>query len=200
MSSDIGQPIYKLGVATNASGSVVPWQHRNVYERSTRNGVPVVVIGKTSDHVGMIQGLLDSMTEPLWVMYALLVPRGLGGEAAGRYSSNHAIPKDLVRDFFNANYDFFETDARHQIWVSSDPHRSEMLVWDQRDRIFAYGPVDDFEATCRYSGLTAGPVEFPPGLTPSYGAVFDADERRIISGQDLAWSWTKSPLQPTDLE
>jgi transposase len=211
VSSHITEPLYKLGMVTKLPPAAVtsseqdpgrfvmaPWQHRNVYERSVREGVPVLVIGKATGHIGLIQGLLDAIVGPLWLMYELVVPHGLGGEAAGRYASNHVVPIDVVRDLLNANYDFFETDARHQIWVTSDPHRSEMLVWDRRDRIFAYGPIEEYEAICRDYGLSEGNVEIPPGLTPNYHAAFDADERRLVAGQDLAWSWTKSPLQPGD--
>jgi len=178
----------------------MPWAHLNHYARSTREGIPVLEIGKAFDHIGLIQALLDDVPGPIWIMYMLLLPHAFGPEAAGRYASDRPVPTDAVRDFLNSNYDFFEGDARHRLWFMSDPNRACSIVWDQRNRIFASGPLDEFEASCPNFDLTPGEIVVPEGLTPGIDARFDNDELHIASGAGLSWSWTQTPLQPADYD
>ena len=202
---------YKLGIITNLpEGPVRPlnwnprdaieaqWQHGNVYERTTAGPKPVLVAGVRTGHLRLLRTLMEAWEPPFWILYVLTVPRALGDTGAGRYASDSPVPSGAVEHLISTYGEFLEHDARHQLWITADSDRSSPLVYDQRNRIYAYGPLDHHAAICCGAGLSEGPVVIPPGLVRHYHAEFDANEVRIVRGDRLAWSWRKSPLQAMD--
>ena len=203
--------LYKLGIITNLpEGPVTPmnwnprdaieaqWQHANVFERTTAGPNPVLVAGVRTGHLRLLRTLMEAWEPPFWILYILTVPRALGDTGAGRYASDRPVPSAAVEQLISTYGEFLEHDARHQLWITADSDRSSPLVYDQRNRIYAYGPLDHHAAICSGAGLSEGPVVIPPGLVRHYHAEFDANEVGIVRGDRLAWSWRKSPLQTMD--
>src|SRR5207244_5207041 len=119
-----------------------PWHHANVFERTSSGQKPVLIAGAKTYHLRLLRSLMNAWEPPFWILYVLSVPRALGDRGAGRYASDMPLSVDAVEHLFSTYGEFLEHDARHQLWITPDSERSSPLVYDQRNRIFAYGPVD----------------------------------------------------------
>jgi hypothetical protein len=127
----------------------------------------------------------------LHLLFVLHTPRGVG--EPGRYESP-LLEASEVRTFLARFGPYLAGDGRHELWAYS-PSQGAQVVWDRHDRLFGYGPVDDFATTLRALGYSTG--EEPAIPVPHehhYHAAFDADAAAL-----LAWcDWHRKPLQPVD--
>jgi len=70
-----------------------------------------------------------------------------------------------------------------------------LLVYDNHDVIYAYGPLAEFEDILRSNGLTqCEAVSFPAPHTHRYNVEFDQQARDIMKH----WEWIRFPLQESD--
>jgi hypothetical protein len=60
--------------------------------------------------------------------------------------------------------------------------------------LFAYGPLEKFEAVFRELGFDQGELEVPHPHQHHYRREFDEDADALLEGFD----WKKSPLRPED--
>ena len=190
--------LYKLGIITDLPEEPVTplnwnprdaieaqWQHANVYERTTAGPKPVLVAGVRTGHLRLLRTLMEAWEPPFWILYVLTVPRALGDTGAGRYASDSPVPSGAVEHLISTYGEFLEHDARHQLWITADSDRSSPLVYDQRNRIYAYGPLEHHAAICSAAGLSEGPVVIPPGLVRHYHDEFDTT--RSASSEGTGW-------------
>lgn len=152
-----------------------------------------LVIGPSRGHVGLLINLSAELRgQPWYVLYVLLVPR-LQKRQPGRYQSppfdSHAELAKFLRSFRG----FFEGDGRHHLWVGSSANDG-LLVYDQHDVIFAYGPIERFRAVLDGLGYRCSKFWFPAPHTHSYFPENDEEEDRLMSKVD----WTYFPLRPGD--
>ncbi len=132
------------------------------------------------------------MREPFGLLYVLLIPRA-GGES-GRYQSPTPINSAELEDFLWQYQDLLEKDARQHLWITSVDD-SSLLVFDNHDVIYAYGPLAGFEGVLRSNGLTrCETVCFPVPHMHKYNAEFDQLAREIMKH----WEWIRFPLQESD--
>ena len=168
-----------------------PHLYSNVYVREKTSGPGRLKIAVSEGGACTMLQLAKVINEPFSVLYVLLVPRG--GSDEGRYQSPW-MNRNELSDLFESFGDFFDQDARHHLWLFSDPDRAT-LVYDQHNVIFAYGPIEDYVRVldaCGYS--EAHELPFPVPHTHQYHAEFDDQERRLISLP----GWTHSPLRQGD--
>jgi len=133
------------------------------------------------------------MNEPYGLLYVLHTPRG-GAAEAGRYQSPEPITRDQLFLFLEQFGSLLEGDGRHHFWVSA-VDRSSLLVYDNHDVLYAYGPLDNFEAILREKGLTeVQEVSFPVPHAHHYNAGFDG----MVDDLMNYWVWKRFPLQESD--
>jgi len=95
--------------------------------------------------------------------------------------------------FISEFADYFETDARQDLWIYSQEEQG-LLVYERHDLIYGYGPVEEFRDRLHSRGFVERTVEIPAPHSHNYHAEFDDSEKRLRTYFD----WMKSPLRPDD--
>jgi hypothetical protein len=149
-----------------------------------------LVAGLPWEKGNAFSALVQSLAEPLLLLYVLHTPRG---EAEpGRYQSPDLTQAE-VQNFLKRFSGYLQADARFDLWVYS-PDEKATLVWDRHNMIHGYGPLSRFEDTLRSHGFEPG---HPAVSTPHihhYRSEFDTDAVAVIK----AFSWKRTPLRPED--
>jgi len=130
------------------------------------------------------------LTAPYWILYVLHTPRG---EAeAGRYQSQDLNAAEFCR-FLHTYRKFLSTDSRFDIWAHS-PKDNATVVWDRHNRLYAYGPIDQFAEALEELNYSVGGVPPIPAHEHNYHPENDADARALMDAMD----WYMSPLRAED--
>jgi hypothetical protein len=132
------------------------------------------------------------LIEPFGVLYVLLLSRKRVAEP-GRYQSPVPLDRLVMESFFETFREFFEGDGRHHVWVTSLADEST-IVYHHHNVLYAYGPLDRFEALADAHDLRRGEVRYPMPHMHSYLPDFDNEETRILE----YWQWKRFPLQADD--
>lgn len=185
--------LYKFGFLTPANEDL-PFKYSNTWAiEKTTPGTERLVIAPSSDHVRLISELTRLMRPPFWVLYVLLVPR-TDRNRPGRYQSPRPLSVNQLADFLSRFREYFEHDARHHIWIS-EASGSSLLVYDNHNVIYAYGPLEGYLQQLRLKGFEeASEVVFPKPHSHHYNPEYDKDETDIIN----YLPWTLSPLKEPD--
>ncbi|HKR61799.1 MAG TPA: hypothetical protein VJS64_19085 [Pyrinomonadaceae bacterium] len=169
----------------------VPHTYSNTWQTEKTTGPERLVIAPASNQIELMIQLAQVMPEPFGILYVLLVSRT--DNEPGRYQSLNPIPRTEMELFMRGFKEYFESDGRHHIWLSSVPD-SSLLVYDQHNVIFAYGPLKQFEQILRNQGLERGDVRFPDPHAHNYNPECEQEEQRLLG----YWDWLKSPIMPGD--
>jgi hypothetical protein len=140
-----------------ALGDDTPFRHRKSWEREPTRRRERLRIGGGDDPVELLVALAQLLVEPLYVLAVINVP--FAGNGA-KYESQ-ALTHAGVGSFFDDFGTLFSDDGRADAWVGS-MHDEGLIVLDENDLLYAYGPLDEFERMLRDRGFT---VEWP--LLPS---------------------------------
>jgi hypothetical protein len=152
-----------------------------------------LVIGSSRDQVDLLTELSTQLNgHPWFALYVLLVPR-LGKREPGRYQSPPFDTHAELSTFLSSFRSFIEGDGRHHLWVGSAANDG-LLVYDQHNVIFAYGPLDPFKAILDSQGFRQRDFWFPSPHVHNYLPANDAEEDRLMS--ELEWHY--SPLREGD--
>jgi hypothetical protein len=174
-------------------GEHVPHDYGNVFFEQPCGPSTRLVIGPSNDHVGLMTELATRLIgKPWFVLYVLLVPRQ-GNREAGRYQSQPFDTHAELAGFLASFRSYFEGDGRHHVWVGSGANDG-VLVYDQHNVIFAYGPLDDFKSILASRGFRESPFWFPSPHAHAYLPENDAEEERLMAEAE----WKYSPLRPGD--
>jgi hypothetical protein len=179
--------LYRLG--RHADGESMHFSHPPSYR--VGDDRHRVVAGVPGSDFAVFAQLVACLEPPVVLLFVLHTPRGVG--EPGRYQSPDLEPAQL-HDFFARFGNYLARDGRHDVWAYSPATRAQ-VIWDRHDRVFAYGPIDDFVRALHALGFAAGeePV-IPSPHTHHYDAAFDADAAAL-----LAWcDWYRTPLRPED--
>ena len=106
--------------------------------------------------------------------------------------------REEMERFFGTFRALFEGDGRADVWAASVdengvPHGQ--IIYDRHEIIFAYGPLDLYEATLRSNGLVQTseiPTSFPHWH--HYRPEFDRDVTSLLE----YWEWKICPLHEDD--
>lgn len=182
---------YKFG-HLNASGDEAPFRYSNCWAVEKTTGPSRLVIAPAARYVELMIRLTAAMKGPFGLLYVLLVPRA-GGES-GRYQSPAPVSSAELETFLWQFQDLFERDARHHLWIGSSDN-SSLLVYDNHDVIYAYGPLAEFESILRSNGLTqCETVSFPVPHMHKYNEELDQQAKELMKH----WEWIRFPLQESD--
>jgi hypothetical protein len=157
-----------------ALGEEVPFVHPAVWMREATNGPERLRVGGGDHSTRTLLALAGELPEPLFVLVVMRVPRA--GEE-GRWESE-AMMHTEVAVFVDEFRDLFEKDARADLWVGTTTNQG-LVVLDEHDLIYAYGPLDRFEGVLRSDGYVAGEPRAPDPHEHHYNVEFDDLEMRI---------------------
>ena len=183
--------LYKFGTA---SPQEVVWMPGKVFARDERGGLPHLRIAVEGQQVRLIEALMDSMPEPFWLLYVLVVPRGEG--QAGRYQASEPLTREQVRSFLERFRNLIELDGRHNVWLKSDSGPA-LLVLDRHNLVYAYDLGDNSVETLQQMGwveVDRAAIALPDPHAHHYHAMFDDEARDILA--TMQWNWT--PLREQD--
>ncbi len=165
-----------------ALGGKEPYRHPAVWLREPTDERERLRIGAGMGTIALLEALAGVLREPLFLLVVMRVPRV--AEEAGRWESVALTKAELAR--FAARYgELFEDDARAQLWVG-EIDGVGMLVLDEHDLIYAYGPLHRFEQVLRERGYTTGDPRVPEPHEHHYNHQFDALEGELR--RDWAWN------------
>ena len=177
-----GEPLYQP----------VPYAYPGLWDVEPTTGPSRMLLAPASAHVDLVLDLTRQLPGPFGVLYVLLLSR-LGSSAPGRYQGPVPLDRPVMESFLERFRDFFEGDGRHHVWVTSLGDDST-VVYDNHNVVYAYGPLERYEAVARAHGLRRGPVRFPVPHMHSYVPRFDGQEDEVLR----YWEWKHFPLQPQD--
>ena len=131
----------------------------------------VLSLWMQSQQVGWTAGLIAAHV--LYVLYSI------------------ALTHPELERFTDRYGELFEEDARAQLWVG-EIDGVGMLVLDEHDLIYAYGPLHRFEQVLRERGYTSGDPQVPNPHEHRYSQQYDQLE------QDLRRLWAWNQILPLD--
>jgi hypothetical protein len=142
------------------SDEFIPHEYGDEYFEQPCGDRHRLVVGPSGDHVDLLIELAGELQgSPWFVLYVLLVPRQ-GNRQQGRYQSEPFESMAALASFLQSFRAFFEGDGRHHVWVGSGANDG-LLVYDQHNVIFAYGPLDRFKAVLHARGFRESEFWFP---------------------------------------
>jgi hypothetical protein len=170
-----------------APGEKAPYRHPEVYLRERTDGPERLRIGAGVATMDLFRTLLAHLPEPLFVLIPIHAPRtGDGVKLESKQVSPHEIERFLDR--FG---ELFEDDARAQLWIGQ-LDGAGMLVLDEHDLIYAYGPLTQFESVLVQRGLSPGDPVIPEPHEHRSSAQFDPLEADLRKW----WDWQRVQVLP----
>jgi hypothetical protein len=128
--------------ASEKAGLWRPHDYGKVYAHQNRSSDPSLSIAASHEGSQLLQDLSQVLSEPFFLLYVLVVPRG--GSSEGRYQSDELSRRE-VDGIFERFGGFWDNDGRHSIWLRSHSDDAT-LVYDRHNLIYAYGPIGRFES------------------------------------------------------
>lgn len=164
----------------------------DVYVRVAMNdGNERLDIGVSEGQIALVQLLAAELEPPYDILYVLIVPRK--GQNEGRYALASPLERQSLSAFFDRYGVVFDQDGRHALWVQS---ASGQLVFTPHDIVYAYGPVQAFQALLLRRDFVEKPFDIPVPHAHHYHRQFDPVVRDLLSH----YSWIHYPLQDIDDE
>jgi hypothetical protein len=185
--------LYKFGWLPDGQNEL-PYEYPDVWVRESDDRMDRLAIAPRSGYVELLEELAKTLGEPFLLLYVLVVSRGKA--EPGRYQSEYSFGLDQLHQFLHEYSDFFENDARHNLWIRSVSGEG-LLVYDRHNIIYAYGPRDKFITVLGTKGLTETRDQFLHYASPHvhhYHPEFDVYQDRLLS----EIKWIASPLRPGD--
>ncbi len=167
--------------------SDIEFDYGNIFEKTEGS----IKISANKNQVELLSKLIENVNSPYYLLYVLVVSRTQ--KKLGRYQSPLFKNKEELIDFLTEYKDYFETDGRHHIWIGSTDNNG-LIVYDQHNVIFAYGPLVQFEKTIKEFGYTEKEFGFPVPHCHSFHEENDKFEESIVKYYD----WEIFPLQTQD--
>jgi hypothetical protein len=158
------------------------WYHDETSDSNSR-----LVIGASSNQIELITSLMDLLPEPFGILYVLIVSRL--GHKDGRYQSLTPTSRNETCAFLNEYKDYFESDARHAIWILSLPVDA-MLIYEQHNLIYGYRMPETVLGLLADKGFMKREFSIPDPHCHNYNEEFDSCEDAIFS----KYEWKYFPL------
>jgi hypothetical protein len=183
--------LYKVGYVKPEARE---FRFSNVFARQDRTGTPLLSVATSGSQVELLKKLLERMPDPFWMLYLLRVSRG---EAApGRYESANNFLRTDIEVFLERFRNYLEGDARHNLWIKSVDGPA-LLVLDEHNLIYCYGPVSDWATELQDMGrneVPGGSMILPNPHEHNYHAILDDEAQGILDSLE----WIHGPLQEQD--
>ena len=181
------EPLIKFAKPDNKAQEE-PFFYGTIYEEEEGR----IKISADKDQTDLLLNLTDNLNPPYFVLYVLVVSR-LSNEL-GRYQSPLFETKAELAKFLNTFRVYFETDARHHIWIGTTDD-SGLLVYDQHNVIYAYGNEAEYITLLEKDDYKNQKFSFPAPHIHYYHQENDIFEQKLIDSFD----WDIFPLCETDM-
>jgi hypothetical protein len=169
------------------------FEYGNTFIRENVAGRGRLQIGLDDAPDGCMQQFASLLVGPFQLLYVLHTSRT--GAELGRYESPE-LNVAAVEDFFRKFGRFLSEDSRHDLWLRSYDDDAT-IVLDRHNIIYAYGPIDVFEAALVRLGARSGRApQIPDPHVHNYHHEWDESEREVL--RSLAW--TIKPLRQSDVQ
>ncbi len=163
-------------------GVAAPYRHPRVWLRErVDDGRERLRIGAGIGTIDLLLALAAELQEPLYVLVVMRAPRV--ALERGRWESTALTQAELGR--FAVRFgELFEDDARAQLWIG-ELLSDNLLVLDEHDLIYTYGPLHRFEHVLRERGYETGDPIVPDPHEHHYNHQFDKLEEALRR----EWVW-----------
>ncbi|KAB1159745.1 hypothetical protein F7018_05400 [Tenacibaculum aiptasiae] len=175
-------------VAGDLNNPEIEFNYGKIFEQSDNS----IKIATSKNQIELLSDLLNDLEPPFYILYVLVVSRI--GQKLGRYQSPIFETKKELTKFLNQYRKYFETDARHHIWIGT-VENTGLLVYDQHNVIFAYGNVENYRNRLNKNKYKEQNFTFPVPHGHLYHEENDKYERSILKEFD----WEIFPLQENDI-
>lgn len=169
-----------------------PFAYGNVFAPEEVGGIPRLRVGVDEAQDAALAALANGLVGPFQLLYVLHTTRT--GAELGRYESPE-LTLGAVQDFLRQFGRFLCEDSRHDLWIRSHDDDAT-IVLDRHNLIYAYGPVDEFEATLQSLGAGRGEPRVLGAHVHHYHSEWDEAERRVLGTLE----WDIKPLRPSDVQ
>ncbi|MHC4818291.1 MAG: hypothetical protein ACYTF8_09575 [Planctomycetota bacterium] len=183
-------PTPKLSSA-GPNGPSEPHAASGHYQRLAGPWGDAVALHAPAKPIRLMLKLTRCVPGPFAVLY--LLPECHGAHPHGRYQSPFPLGRRKVVEFCERFERFLERDRRHAVWVMTEDC-AERVIYDRRQMLFAYGPLEEFERTLAAEGYGPARIEIPRRLDPRVDADLDPELERLLDW----WPWIRCPLWPGD--
>ena len=169
------------------------FEYGNTFARETVGSQTRLKIGFDSAQDGCVMELALGLAGPFQLLYVLHTTRTRA--ELGRYESAVVSIED-VHQFLRRFGPFLAQDARHDFWLRSHDDDAT-IVLDRHNVIYAYGPLDLFEAALfRIGAGSRGLPRIPDPHVHHYHDEWDDSEREVLA----ALPWIRKPLKDSDVQ
>jgi hypothetical protein len=169
------------------------FEYGNTFARETVGGQTRLKIGFDNIQDGCVRELAAGLVGPFQLLYVLHTTRT--GAELGRYESP-VVPVAHVHNFLLRFGPFLAEDARHDFWLRSHDDDAT-IVLDRHNVIYAYGPLNSFEAVLFSIGAhSRGLPRIPEPHVHHYHDEWDDSEREVLA----ALPWIRKPLRHRDVQ
>jgi hypothetical protein len=169
-----------------------PLAYGNVFAREEVGGRPRLRVGVDEAQEAALAALADGLRGRFQLLYVLHTTRT--GAELGRYESPE-LTLGNVKEFLRQFGRFLCEDSRHDLWIRSHDDDAT-IVLDRHNLIYAYGPLNDFEAVLQARGVRQGEPLVPGPHVHHYHPAWDGAEGEVVRHFD----WRISPLRPADVQ
>lgn len=180
--------MFKLGFYTN--DELQEYYYSNIYNVEQNSNYKRLVIGLNKRHIDTILDFTSVLSEPFYLLYVLHTPRT--GNESGRYQSG-AFAFEEISKLLNQFKNFFENDARHDMWIHS-PKTNTTIVYDRHNCIYLYGFTKEHMHIIEKKDLKKEPVNIPIPHVHNYNTEYDSAESKFLN----EYQWNITPLHDED--
>lgn len=180
--------MFKFGRHSNDESQ--EYHYSDLYNVEQNSSYERIVIGLAQSHIETIIELTAVLNGPFYMLYVLHTPRT--GEEQGRYQSE-ALAYNEISTLLNRFKDFFENDARHDIWIHSS-ETNTTIVYDRHDLIYLYGFTDEHLHIIEKKGLKKESVSIPCPHVHCYNSEYDNFEIKLLN----EYPWKRTSLHDKD--
>ena len=174
-------------------GIDVPEDYGNIFFEEPSGNHRRLTIGPSAGHTKLLLELAALFPGPPWcLLYVLVMPRKRHREP-GRYQSQFFDSLEELGSFIAEFEEFFDSDGRHHVWIGN-PKSDALVVYDQHNVIFAYGPLERFRALLMDRGFEERSFWFSNPHSHHYWPENDEAEERLMAKTD----WQFFPLSGND--
>lgn len=152
------------------------YRHGKVWSRQETTGPDRLCIGGGDQPVGLFQVLAQALAEPLFILVVLR--QSFSSNREGRYESR-LCSRSEVASFVGAFERLFSEDSRANLWVGEADGRG-LIVLDEHDLIYAYGPLATFETVLIEQGFVPGSARIPNPHGHHFNHELDPLEEELV--------------------
>lgn len=166
--------MFKIGHYINKQ--LLEYHYSDLYNIEKNSSYERIVIGLARNHIDTVLDLTAVLKGRFYILYVLHTPRT--DNESGRYQSL-ALTYDEMRILLSQFSDFFENDARHDIWIYSSKTNTT-IVYERHNLIYLYGSTNEQVHIIEKMRLDKEPISIPCPHVHGYNSKYDIFESKLL--------------------